>query len=42
MPGKARYKNESKTSYSKRIKKKGKSRKKANKAAKNKYGKSYK
>ena len=41
MPGKHRYKRESKTSYSKRVKKKGKARKKANKAAKGKYGKKY-
>lgn len=41
MPGKHRYKNESSTSFAKRVKKKGKSRKKANKAAKRKYGKKY-
>ena len=41
MPGKKRYKNESKPAYSKRVKKKGKARKKANKAAKRRYGKKY-
>ena len=40
MPGKHRYKNESSTSFAKRVKK-GKSRKKANKAARKKYGKKY-
>lgn len=37
MPSKKRYKNESKSSFDRRMKKKGPARKKANKAAKRKY-----
>ena len=38
MPARKRYKGETKKSFNRRLKKKGSSRKKANKAAKKRYG----